>query len=284
MSDISADAVQAARTLGTAKNADVFLFSHSIDRGNASMFTACVNSIQPKKENAIFIIATNGGDPDGAYIMTRCLQRNYKKLTILIFGRCKSAGTLVVVGANEIVMSDGGELGPLDIQVTKDDELFVRSSGLDINEAIVFLKNLASELFLRQLLNLKSGTSITTRTAAEIAQGLAIGVINPIASQIDPLKLGEMQRAMRIVRDYGTRLSPTGCDLERLITKFPSHSFVIDREEAGSIFKNVRKPDADELALAQLLGDVAVIQDDKIEFLTPPFPPAAPGSPSAQNP
>jgi membrane-bound ClpP family serine protease len=275
MAEITPQAAQAAANLGAAKNADVFLFSHAIDRSNATLFSKRVTSINPRKDNAILLIATNGGDPDGAYIITRCLQRNYKKLTTMVFGRCKSAGTLVVVGANEVVMSDSGELGPLDIQVNKDDELFVRSSGLDINEAIKFLKDLAAELFVRQLVNLKSGTSITTRTAAEIAQGLAIGVISPIASQIDPLKLGEMQRAMRIVRDYGTRLTPNNCDLERLITAFPSHSFVIDREDAGTIFKNVRKPDVAELELATALGDLVITQDDKIEWLTPPpVPPA----------
>jgi ClpP class serine protease len=46
----------------------------------------------------------------------------------------------MALGANEIVMSDFGEFGPLDVQIYKTDE-FARSSGLDIHQSLHVIGN-----------------------------------------------------------------------------------------------------------------------------------------------
>ena len=40
-------------------------------------------------------------------------------------------------------------------------------------------------------------------------------------------------------------------------SRYPSHGFVIDREEATMLFSNVREPSGNEIALAQALGQDA---------------------------
>jgi hypothetical protein len=251
---------------------DVFLYSASINRANASLFSEQVSKIENRRSSAGILLTTTGGDPDAAFLIAKCLLRHYPKtrFTAYIFGSCKSAGTLICVGAGKLVMADNGEIGPLDIQLGKDDELFKRSSGLDLTEATNHLRELSWDLFKAYFLDLKRGTSITTKTAAEIAQGLAVGIVSPIAAQIDPLRLGEIQRAMRITRDYGRLLNPTMDTLDLLIASYPSHGFVIDREQAGKLFKNVSAPTHAELALGALVNYIVAEERGVVTVLSNP--------------
>jgi len=237
--------------------ADLFIFSGPIERPQASMFLDTVESNKSRK-NVVLIICTHGGDADAAYIMARFLKANYDKFTLFVFGHCKSAGTLIALGSDEIVMSHRGELGPLDVQLLKTDELLFRGSGLDIGQAITSLSQQAFEIFETYFIDIikKGGGAITTRTAAEIATHLSVGLISPITSQIDPLRVGEVERAIDIAYEYGTRLNVDAEKVDSLINDYPSHSFVIDYEEAKSLFRNVRRPTEGESKLEHVLQEL----------------------------
>ena len=43
---------------------------------------------------------------------------------------CKSAGTILALGADVIIMSQYAELGPIDVQLQKEDEVGESTSGL----------------------------------------------------------------------------------------------------------------------------------------------------------
>jgi hypothetical protein len=109
---------------------------------------------------------------------------------VLIPDVCKSAGTLVCVGAHELIIGDRGELGPLDIQISKPNEMFENMSGLDIIQALNALQNQVLNSFRSYLVDIRAGSKISTKMAAEIAANLAEGYIAPIAGKIDPLTLG----------------------------------------------------------------------------------------------
>lgn len=88
--------------------------------------------------------------------------------------------------------------------------------------------------------------------SADIATKLVSSIIKPIAEQIDPMKIGEHQRATDIATEYGLRLNETSnClkdntkSLDKLIRSYPSHSFVIDRKEAKTIFSCVKSAQDD---------------------------------------
>jgi len=163
-----------------------------------------------------------------------------------------------VIGATSLIISDRGELGPLDVQISKPDEMFERSSGLDIMQALNVMQQQAMEAFRGYLLDIKLGSGITVRTAAEIASKLAVGLFAPIYAQIDPLKLGEVARAIAIAYEYGGRLDSYDQNLKAdaltsLVTSYPSHGFVIDRKEARGLFNRVRASENDECQLGELL-------------------------------
>lgn len=217
-----------------------------------------------RRKNVVLILCSLGGDPNAGYRMARCLQQKYTKFVVLIDGPCKSAATMIAIGAHEVIMSDYGELGPLDIQIGKKDELWETDSGLTVLTAIKALEEKSFELFESCFLNLKgrSGGKITLKTATEMASKLAIGTIAPIVAQIDPLHVGEVSRAMNIGMEYGRRLAKTSKNtkdtledtLQRLSNDYPSHGFVIDREEAKDIFNIIREPTVREEHLLNLLS------------------------------
>ncbi|MBE9216404.1 SppA protein [Plectonema cf. radiosum LEGE 06105] len=236
-------------------DADAFLYSAEITDINADTLINEIKETSPKRDNIVLILTTYGGDPDAAFRIARYIKRKYQKFTLFVFGSCKSAGTLLALGADEIVMSDFGELGPLDVQVTKDDD-FRSESVLDIQQALSVIGSQAFEMFESYLLKLISGTQalITTRTAADIASSMAVNLLSPISSQIDPLRLGEMNRLMNIALAYGQRLKPESIEvIKNLIYNYPSHSFVIDYEEAKKLFDDVREPMDLEYELEEMI-------------------------------
>ncbi len=241
-------------------DADLLIYSADIEEENADELIKIVKEKTDKRDNLVLILATYGGDPDAAFRIARFLQNTYNKFTLFVFGYCKSAGTLVAIGADEIVMSDLAELGPLDIQVTKDDDLVRRSSGLDLQKALTVLSQQGFQIFQQHFIatTINSGGVVTTKTAADIASSIAVGLLAPIANQIEPLRLGEVYRSMDVAYEYGIRLNPNlRKTVKKLITDYPSHGLVIDRKEANELFPLVREPSQSELILEKILYECA---------------------------
>ena len=184
---------------------------------------------------------------------------------------CKSAGTLILIGAKTLYLDDMSELGPLDVQVKKGDELIGRNSGLDIFQAVNYLQNQSMVAFREYLLELTRDAGLSTRVASEIASRLTSELFAPIAAQIDPMKLAEMQRATEIAFEYGNRLNEKSGNLRtmglaKLVTGYPSHGFVIDRKEARLIFIKVNRPNG---MIAQMSQALRVVMEKSMDFQTP---------------
>ena len=245
-------------------NADIILLNDEIRRGVDERLYKVLLS-RKRRDNVMLILVTPGGDPDAAYKISRILQGLYEKFSILVSSFCKSAGTLCVLGAHEIVMDEMGELGPMDVQIYKKDELGELSSGLVAGESLVVLQEKAFQMFEKYFLSIKEKSygQVTFRTATEIAAKLTVGLLEPLYRQIDPMHVGEIARSMKIGRDYGSRLGVRGGNLKtntlRVLTEtYSSHGFVIDRDEASRLFNNVRAPSAEECELISAIGDGAI--------------------------
>jgi ClpP class serine protease len=113
---------------------DVFLYNGGIERREDLRFIEFVAENQ-KHDDLLLLLVTPGGNPDAAYKIGKYIQSKYANFTCFIPGLCKSAGTLLAIAANELVFAPYGELGPLDVQLTKTDDLFGQESGLNISEA-----------------------------------------------------------------------------------------------------------------------------------------------------
>jgi len=227
---------------------DYILINRVIDRALYYDLSSCVEQNKKNEECSIFL-TTTGGDPHAAFRMGRCVRNSYRHVRIVVPSICKSAGTLFAISANELAVGDNGELGPLDVQVEKPEELAERNSGLDILNALSMINGHAMSVFRAVLQDVRYGARLSTKLAAEYAAKMAIGSVEPLYAQIDPTKLSEMNRAMLIASEYGYRLNEYGNNLRDdndalgcLLMGYPDHGFVIDRKEARSLFKNVFSP------------------------------------------
>lgn len=194
-----------AKIIGEAGDRDIIIVSRGISRELHADLTKRIAE-QQRHVNCTLFLTTRGGDPDGGYRFARCLRHHYKHVRLVVPSLCKSAGTLVAIAADELAIGDQGELGPLDIQVHKGSEMMERSSGLDIVQAMQSIRQHTQDAYRKALIEFRRGARLSTKLAGEFAASIAVGIAAPLYAQIDPIRLGEMQRAMKIARDYGARL------------------------------------------------------------------------------
>lgn len=218
---------------------DFYIFSGVISFGIDDYFEQVIRN-NSEHSTAILWITTGGGSPDSAYIIARLFQQRYKKFTVIVNGFCKSSGTLICLGADELLMGDKGHLGPLDIQIVNKEELGERHSGLNLMESLNSLGGQAAAFLKNQFLELRFDGGLSTKQALDVTTALAGHLFSPITTQIDFMKYGEFTRSMRIGIEYGTRLAKhkefsnvKNDAIGILAMSYPSHGFVIDRDEAA---------------------------------------------------
>lgn len=244
---------------------DIVIINTGMDVGVDLDLRDQVHAIENRSDRVVAVLVTEGGLADVAFRCARILQANYKNVTICIPGWCKSAGTLFALGANELLIGDRGELGPLDVQIAVRDEIGDRNSGLILQSALESMQEESFKLFEAHMMNIKarSGNLVTFKTAADLAVQLAVGLMKPIFEQIDPVRLGDDARSQKIGYEYGVRLNlhsqnlQNDAALQQLLYGYPSHSFVIDRSEAESLFRNVKPIEGTLSSLIECLGDIA---------------------------
>jgi len=94
-----------------------------IDRDDVAGFVEILHNIQPGA-NVDLLLHTGGGDVDAAEKMMTLVQATVGsgRLRVIVPDFAKSAGTLMVLGADVLVMSDTSELGTIDPQIRSIDE------------------------------------------------------------------------------------------------------------------------------------------------------------------
>jgi len=94
----------------------------TIDRDDVAGFMELLHNIQPE-ENVDLLLHTGGGDVDAAEKLMALVQATVGRgqLRVIIPDFAKSAGTLMILGADTFIMSDSSELGTIDPQIWADD-------------------------------------------------------------------------------------------------------------------------------------------------------------------
>lgn len=233
-------------SMAQESKSDIFLLVGDISQGLGRRFLDLCLSSPLEGENCVLLLTTRGGLMDEAYRITRHIQQMYREgtFTVVADNLCKSAGTLIALGADRLIMGDHAELGPLDTQVRVRDEFWEYQSGLIDTDALRILQGEVFTNFSQQFSDLLSlgGGALTTQTALRVASDLTLGLFSGIYSQVNPIRFGERGRAVQVALEYGQRVIRGNVregTLEKLTTGYPSHGFVIDRFEAAQLFHEV---------------------------------------------
>lgn len=230
---------EAANQIVDTLDADLFFYAGEISRSGYDNVSELLNGIgSNRKKNCGLFLNTLGGDPHAAYRIARAFGHHYDQMTLYVFGPCKSAGTLLSIGFNNIVIGDSGELGPMDVQLANREEILEYNSGLDMIQAMTWLQRHAKDSFKDFLKDMRHKERLNTKFASDTARQLTQGLFSGLYAHMDPVRLGYVQRTMLITEAYGQRLNTRsnilGSDqsLHRLVYEYPTHDFVIDRSEA----------------------------------------------------
>ena len=226
-------------------NGEIILYNGPINEDGYGQFVRATKDV-PADRKIVLVLITFGGSADSAYRIARYAQSFFADFVIIVPSMCKSAGTLIALGASKIYMSPFGELGPLDVQVFKADEIFERRSGLLSKSAVWSLTEEAFRMFEQVLLGIKlrSGGTVGFKASSNVAASITSGLLSPVMSQLDPLAIGEDYQNLHIAQEYGERLINKFGTIKEdavsaLVEHYPSHGFVIDFQEAEKLLGNV---------------------------------------------
>lgn len=202
------------------------------------------NLLRDKKFKVLdIVLQTDGGDPVSAFKVAKMLRRHAEKINIIVADRAKSAGTLICLCADHLLMTEMAELGPLDMQKPEAEEgqQWRLKSSLNGSKALEQIQkhnlrtlDVASAYYGQQNKHLhpldahKLAIEFTSKTAGRLYD------------QLNPKEIAEYSRTLEEGEWYGRlilmgtkRMSEDGAFdiVSKLVHSYPAHSFVLDFEQ-----------------------------------------------------
>jgi hypothetical protein len=260
-SKLEKNAEQAVKESGR----DIYLYAGEISEAG---YVRLSQEIAVQSSKVTLILVTTGGSGPAAFKISRLLQNHYEDFQIFVPAYCKSAGTIVALGAHKILMTSMSELGPIDSQVLEQDEIGTIESSLYTRASLDSLLEASFDFFEDSTIRLvqKSQGSISFKLAAEISATMATGMVSSLVAKIDPTLLGKHRREGEEGIKYGLLLAEVSENakddtVQKLTTDYPKHDFVIDRLQAEQLFHHVEEP-------SQTLKTLAALPDMQVLYAT----------------
>lgn len=242
-------------------SSDIYVYAGRIDeRGYEALRNEVL--LARRSEKVILILITSGGSGSAAFKIGRLFQNFYDSFEIFVPAYCKSAGTILALGANRLWMSPFAELGPIDAQGLQRDELGKLDSSLSTRTSLEAIMETSFSFFNDSVVNLAtlSQGSISFKLAAEICGAMATNIMSPLVARIDPTVLGREKRDVEQGIKYGSQLASISGNADEdtvvsLAQDYPDHGFVIDFAHAKTLFRQVQRAEGSLLAVGDELGD-----------------------------
>lgn len=196
-----------------------------------------LRAVGPVKKLDLFLYSV-GGLTDVPWRIVSMIREFAEEFSALIPYKALSAASMISLGADEIVMSRKGELGPIDPQLSIQRG---GEGGTAVQEQIAVEDIMSYVRFLRE----KAGLS---------DQAALAGPVTALAGKLDPWILGQINRAHSHIRLVARKLltargkSQTRDEqsiqviIETLAEKTYQHGHAIGRREARDIGLNISHP------------------------------------------
>ena len=227
------------------------------------LFVNLLEEIGPT-ERISLILHTNGGQTLAAWRLVNLIRMFCDDFEVLIPFKALSAGTLISIGADRIVMSKQAAIGAIDPSVNG--PLNPRIAIGDQARAVpVSVESIRGYLDMaRNELGIKGESAVAS-------------VLSNLSEKVHPLVLGESYRAIGQIRFLAEKLLPYQVDdaikmksiIEFLCAESGSHDYTLNRREAVELGLKVEKP-TDELY--RLMRDVHLSYLDELQLLEPYTP------------
>ncbi|MFP3096851.1 SDH family Clp fold serine proteinase [Kluyvera sichuanensis] len=213
------------------------------------------------------ILYTRGGDTLTAWSLVNLLRQFCKELEIIIPSKCHSSGTIMCLGANNLVMTKQATLGPIDPSVNTPLNPTAIINGQQI-QLPVSVEEINGYLeVVKHDLSIKDDASLAS-------------ILLALSEKVHPLVLGKIYRAKSQIQMLARKLLAHQLtdseNIEKIVSFLcsdsGSHDYTINRIEAvHDLGLTVEKPDEQLYALIK-----EIYEDFKTEMrLGEPFDPNA---------
>ncbi len=219
---------------------------------------------------------TRGGNTLAAWALVNLIRNFCEDLEIIIPFNCHSAGTMIALGANRIVMTKQATLGPIDPSISG--PLNPQIPGTNNPNAKVPVSVEFVDAYLQMAkkeLGIKDQNSL-----ANILIGLS--------KHIHPLTLGQVYKSKSQIQMLADKLlsfhdikdAKKKDVIKFLCSESGSHDYTIHRKEAINLGLNIEKPSMD---LYQVIKNIYDDIETELEFRTPFNPNIVLGSSNQVN-
>lgn len=230
----------ARSNLGTAIGADAI-----------RVFREILGQVGQVPKLDLFLI-TRGGHTLTPLRLMSLLREFAKEVHVLVPYMAHSAGTLIALGADGIVMGAMGELGPVDPSVANQFNPIVEAADAQGGKLPTPRPRIPISVE-----DVTSYLSLATERAKLDPQGMATAFA-ALTNAVSPLALGNILRNHTLIRHLVRRLLMMHMDVEKeadkaaidslvetLTEKLYAHDYLITRDEAASLGLKAKRPDAD---------------------------------------
>ncbi len=188
------------------------------------------------------------------------LMRSYAdEIEMIIPYRAHSAGTLISIGADKIVMGRLGELSPVD-----------PSTGHPFNPENPLNQKQKMEISVEDL----NSYFLLAKEKAGVKDEQMVNVFEDLTAKIHPLSLGNAYRATRMAKQITEKLLLMHFDknddkekIESIVKEITGdiciHGYPITRDEADSLGLNMAEPDAE---LEKTMWELYEVYAEKMEL------------------
>lgn len=210
---------------------------------------------------------TRGGNTDVVWPLVNLFREYCDEFSVIVPFRAHSAGTMICLGADSVIMTDCAELSPIDPtcgnQFNPSDPSNPRNRfGISVEDVASYVRLTAERI------GLKAETS-------------KVEVLRQLTQQVHPLALGNVERVYLLIRQLGERLLEMHLEktakikaiVKAMTEEFYSHVHAISRKEAVDLVGEwVRAPTAAEnAAILPLFESYAGTLNLRTRFSVPEF-------------
>lgn len=197
-----------------------------------------LDAVFPAKKLSV-ILHTLGGNTLSAWNMAQMLRMFCDELEIIVPARARSAGTLMCLGADTVMMTKQATLGPIDPSLSGPLNPQIPGASPDARASVSVEAVRGYIEMAKQDFGIKSG--------GDMAQ-----VLMHLSDKVHPLVLGSIFRSRSQIQDLARELLKgqvrDATKVKRIIdfltSESGSHDYTINRREAAQLGLNIEKPSA----------------------------------------
>ena len=214
------------------------------------IFIAQLDKIGVTKKISL-ILYTRGGDTAAAWNLVNLLKQFCDEFQVIIPHRAHSAGTLISLGANSIIMTKQATLSPIDPSVNTPLNPIAQTGQMAIQMPVSVEAIKGYLAFAREELSIEDDLALSN-------------IMVKLSEKIHPLVLGQVFRARMQIKMLGEKLlSQQVSDTNKmkeilsfLCSDSGSHDYTINRREARDVLGlNIIKPDEEMYAIIKAIYD-----------------------------